>query len=86
MLPMKLCWVLFPIMDLRQAGETVKRILLKEKIDRQLANQTSLTPFMSIREGFNMKVTFVMKDGIEQKIDKLMVRMGKLVMEDKGHE
>ena len=30
----KLYWVLIPIMDLRQAVETVKRILTKEKIDR----------------------------------------------------
>ena len=36
----KLYWVLFPIMDLRQAVETAKRILTKEKIDRQLAGQT----------------------------------------------
>ena len=49
-LPTKLYWVLFPIMDLRQVIETVKRILTKEKIDRQLAGQTSLTAFMSIRD------------------------------------
>ena len=69
-------------MDLRQAVETAKRILTKEKIDRQLAGQTSSTQFMSIKEGFRKKVTFDMMDGIEQKIDKLMVMMGKLVMED----
>ena len=34
-LPTKLYWVLFPIMDLRQAIETAKRVLTKEKIDRQ---------------------------------------------------
>ena len=33
-LPTKLHWVLFPIDDLRQAVETAKRILTKEKIDR----------------------------------------------------
>ena len=47
-LPIKLYWVLFPIMDLRQAVETTKRILMKEKIARQLAGQTSLTPFIRI--------------------------------------
>ena len=36
-------------MDLRQAVEMAKRILTKGKIDRQLAGQTSLTPFMSIK-------------------------------------
>ena len=39
---------------------------------------------MSIKEGFGKKVTFDMMDGIEQKIDKLMVMMGKLVKEDEG--
>ena len=61
-----------------------KRILIKEKIDRQLAGQTSLTPFMSIKEGFGKKVTFNMMDCIEQKIDKLTVMMGKLVTEEDG--
>ena len=70
-------------MDLRQAVEMTKRILTKEKTDRQLAGQTSSTSFMSIEEGFSNKVTFNMMDSIEQKIDKLMVMMGKLVMEDK---
>ena len=85
-LPTKLYWVLFPIMDLRQAVETAMRILIKEKIDRQLAGQTSLTPFMNIKEGYSKKVTFDTMDGIEQKIDKLMVMMGKLVTEDKGQK
>ena len=71
-------------MDLRQVVEMVKRILTKEKIDRQLAGQTSLTLFMSIREGFNKRFTFNITDSIEQKIDKLMVMMVKLVTEDEG--
>ena len=61
-----------------------KRILTKEKIDRQLAEQTTLTLFMNIKEGFNKKVTFDTMDSIEQKIDKLTVMMGKLVTEDEG--
>ena len=76
-LPTKLYWALFPIMDLRQAVETAKRILMKEKIDRQLAGQSSLTPFMSIKDNFNKKVTFDMTDDIEQKINKLTLMMGK---------
>ena len=32
-LPTRLYWALFPIEDLRQAVETAKRILIKEKID-----------------------------------------------------
>ena len=36
-LPTKLYWILFPIEDLRQAVETAKRILTKEKIERHLS-------------------------------------------------
>ena len=69
-------------MELRQAVETAKRTLTKEKIDNILAQQTSSTPFMNIKEGYSKKVTFDMTDGIEQKIDKLTVMMDKLVTED----
>ena len=72
-------------MDLRQAVETAKRILMKEKIDRQLVGQTSSTPFLSIRDNCSKRVTFDTTDNIEHKIDKLMLMMGKLVTEDKGH-
>ena len=48
-------WVLFPIEDLRQAVETAKRILTKEKKDRQSAGQSSSTPFMSIKDNYNNK-------------------------------
>ena len=34
-LPTKLYWILFPIEDLRQAVETAKRILTKDKLDKQ---------------------------------------------------
>ena len=45
--PNRLYWVLFPIEDSRQAVETVKRILTKEKKDRQLSGQsTASAPFM----------------------------------------
>ena len=30
----KLYWILFPIEDLRQAVETAKRVLTKEKLDK----------------------------------------------------
>ena len=66
---MRLYWVHFPIMDLGQAVETVKRILTKEKIDRQLVGQTFSTPFINIKEGYSKRVTFNMMDSIEQKIE-----------------
>ena len=84
-LPSKLYWVLFPIENLRQMVYTAKRMLTKEKIDKQLVGQSSSTPFMNLRDSHCKKVSFNMKDDLEQKIDKLMVMMDKLVTEDDGH-
>ena len=81
----KLYWVLFPIDDLRLAVETAKRMLTKEKIDKQLVGQTSSTPFMSVRDSQNKRGTFNTADDLEQKFDRLTVMMGKLVTEDEGH-
>ena len=74
----KLYWILFPIEDFRQAVETAKRILTKEKLDRKLTRQSSSIPFMSIREGHNRKVSFDPKEELGDKIDKLAVIRGKL--------
>ena len=43
-LPSKVYWVLFPIENLRQAVDIAKRMLTKERIDKQLAGQSSSTP------------------------------------------
>ena len=78
-LPTRLYWVLFPIEDFRQAVETAKRILTKEKIDRQLASQSSSTLFMSIQNGYNSKrVIFDMQDSLDDKIDRFTLMMSKL--------
>ena len=69
-LPTKLYWVLFPIEDLRQAVETAKRILTKEKLDRQLTGQSSTSPFMNIRDGTDKRVSFNTRDELGDKIDK----------------
>ena len=71
--------------DLRQAVDTVKRILTKEKLDKQLTVQTSTSPFMSIREGTDKRVSFNTKDKLGDKIDKLTVVMSKLAAKD-SHE
>ena len=84
-LPSKLYWILFPIEDLRAAVDTAKRMLTKEKIDKQLAGQASSTPFMNLRNSQGKNVSFNVHDNLEQKIDKLMVMMDKLVTEDDGH-
>ena len=44
---------------------------MNEKIDRQVVGQSSSTPFMSMKDSHNKKVTFYTQDGLEDKIDKL---------------
>ena len=73
---------MFPIEDVRQAVEMAKRILTKEKLDKQLTGQASTSPFMSIREGANRKVSFDTRDRLEDKIDKLTVMLGRLAAKD----
>ena len=76
-------WVLFPIEDLRLAVETAKGIFTKERIERQLACQSSSTPCMNVRDGPNSKkvVTFEMQDRLDDKIDKLTSMMSKLTVQ-----
>ena len=84
-LPTKLYWILFPIENLRQAVDTAKRILTKEKLDKQLTGQTSTSPFMSNREGTDKRVSFNARDELGDKIDKLTMVMSKLAATD-SHE
>ena len=77
-LPTKLYWILFPIEDLRQEVDTAKRILTKEKLDKQLTGQASTSPFMSIREGAGRRLSFDTREELNDQIDKLMVIIGKL--------
>ena len=84
-LPTKLYWILFPIEDLRQADDTAKRILTKEKLDKQLTGQTSTNPFMRVRDGTDRRVSFNTRDELGDKIDKLTVLMSKLAATD-SHE
>ena len=84
-LPTKLYWILFPIENLRQAVDTVKRILTREKLDKQLTGQTSTSPFMNIRDGTERKVSFNTRDEVGDKMDKLTVVMSRLPAKD-SHE
>ena len=77
-LPTKLYWILYPIEDQRQAVEIAKRILTKEKLDKQLTGQTSTSPFMNIRDGTERKVSFNARDELGDKIDKLTVMISRL--------
>ena len=85
-LPTKLYWILFPIEDLRQAVEIAKRILTKEKLDKQLTGQTSTSPFMNIRDETERKVSFNARDELGDKIDKLTVMKGRLVVKDSNEK
>ena len=47
--PNKLYWVLFSISNLRDDVDAMKRVLTKEKIDKQLSGQSgATTPFMKV--------------------------------------
>ena len=76
---------MFPIEDLRQAVDTAKRKLTKEKLDKQLTGQTFTSPFMSVRDGTEGRVSFNTRDELGDKIDKLTVVMSKLTARD-SHE
>ena len=85
-LPAKLYWILFPIEDLRQAVETAKRILTKEKLDKLMTGQISTSPFMNIRDGTERTVSFNARDELGDKIDKLTVMMSRLAAKDSNEK
>ena len=75
--------VTIPYGRFNTSGKTAKRILTEEKTDRQLAGQTYLTPFMTIKDWYiSKKVTFVTQDSLDEKIDRLPSMMSKLTAED----
>ena len=84
-LPTKLYWILFPIEDLRQAVEMTKGILIKERLDKQLTGQTSTSPFMSVRDRTDRRLSFNTREELGDKIDTSTVMISKLVAKD-SHE
>ena len=74
-----------PYRRFKTSGRDAKRILTKERLDKKLTGQTSTSPFMSIREGVNRKVSLDTRDELGDKIDKLTVMLGKLAAKD-NHE
>ena len=81
-LPTILYWILFPKENLRQAVDTAKRILTKEKLDKQLTGQIPTSPFMSIKDGTERRVSLNDRDELGDKIDKFTVMMNRLVGKD----
>ena len=57
-----------------------KRILTKEKLDKQLTGQTSTSPFMNIRDETERKVSCNATDELGDEIDNLTAMMGRTVM------
>ena len=60
----------------------MKRILTKERLDKQLTGQASISPFMNIREGVSRKVSFDTRDELGDETDKLTVMIGRLAAKD----
>ena len=56
--------------------------MTKEKLDKQLTGQTSTSPFKSIKDGTERRVSFNNRDELGDKIDKLTVMMNRLVPKD----
>ena len=61
--------------DIRSIEE---QILTKEKLNKQLTGQTSTSPFMSVRDGTERRVSFNTRDELGEEVDKLTVVMSKL--------
>ena len=66
----------------KASSKNSKENIDQRKFDKQLMGQTSTSPFMSIREGANRKVSFVTRDELADKIDKLTVMLGRLAAKD----
>ena len=81
MVPNRLYWVLFSIDNLHDAVGTAKRFLTKEKIDRQMMEQSS-TPFMKMTEKRRKFVSFDAKDILEktnENMEKMSALMDKCI-------
>ena len=63
-IPNTLYWILYPIDYLRVAVETAKRVLIREKIDRQMSGQSSTIPFMTMSNKNNYPAKGSCKKGV----------------------
>ena len=72
--PHRLHWVLFPIDNLREAVETTKRFVTKEKIDRQMTGQSS-TPFMKLNDKKGKKAVLLDARDVLERNSENMERM-----------
>ena len=73
-LPSKLYWILFPINNLRDAVDSMKRVLTKENLDKQLSGQAgTTTPFMKVGDISHpgKKVSFDAQDPVREQLESL---------------
>ena len=75
-LPSRLYWILFPINNLREAVDTAKRVLNKEKLDKQLTGQASnISPFMKMRDDTHSGQKMLMKPQDLKTVTSMMYNM-----------
>ena len=86
MLPSKLYWIIFPINNLRDVVDATKRVLTKEKLDKQLSGQAgTTTPFMKVGDTphSGRKVSFKVQDPISDQLENLTSMVYNISMEKK---
>ena len=75
-LPSKLYWILFPINNLREVVDTMRRVLNKEKLDKQLTGQASSTSlFMKMRDTTHSGQKVLMKPQDLETVTSMMYNM-----------
>ena len=88
-LPSRLYWVLFSINNLRDTVSTAKRVLTKEKIDRQLSGQSGVTtPFMKVGDvhhSNNKTVSFNTDYLIREQLDSLTSMVYNMSIQKEEH-
>ena len=87
-LPSKLYWILFPINNFQEAVDAAKRVLTKEKLDKQLSGQTAnSTPFMKMEDTVHpgRKMSIKSQDSIEERLENLTSMMYKMsIQQEEG--
>ena len=87
-LPSKLYWILFPINNLRDTVDATKRVLTKEKLDKQLSGQAGITtPFMKVGDVAHSgkKVSFNVQHPIREQLDNLTSMVYNMSMQKEGN-
>ena len=85
-LPSKLYWVLFSNNNLRDDVDAVKRVLTKEKIDKQPSGQSgTATPFMKVGDvpHSSKKVSFNAHDPIRERLESLTSMVYNMAIQNK---